>query len=97
LLNVLVDRRILFNKGIAGRNVSLWLVVVVIRNEVLYRIVGKKLFEFTIELRSECLVGGQNNSRTLMSLNDVCNCSNTLLMEGNRSPDGEAVTSWPRN
>ena len=42
-LYVLVDGRVLFNIGIRLRNISLWLVVVIIRHEVLHRVMRQEL------------------------------------------------------
>ncbi|KFB74344.1 MAG: hypothetical protein AW09_000373 [Candidatus Accumulibacter phosphatis] len=71
LLDVLVDRRILFDEQVACRNISLGLVVVVIGNKILDRVVGKELAEFGIELCSERLVGCQHQRRTAGSRDDV--------------------------
>jgi hypothetical protein len=57
LLDVLVDRRVLLDVEVARGNVRLGLVVVVVRDEVLDRVLREELAEFGIELRGERLVG----------------------------------------
>jgi len=47
------------------------LIVVVIRNEILYGIFRKKLFEFVVELRCQGFVVGKNEGRPLYLLDDV--------------------------
>ena len=65
LVELVVDGRFLLDINIAGRNVSLGLVVVVIRDEVLDRVVRKEALELVIELRRQRLVVRQNEGRTV--------------------------------
>src|SRR5579864_636629 len=60
LVQFVVDRGFFFDIDVAGGNVGLRLIVVVIRDEVLYRIRGKKLLELVIELGRQRLVVGQH-------------------------------------
>ena len=72
LLDVLVDRRILFDKQVTLRDVGLRLVVVVVRNEILHRIFGEKFAELRIQLRRQGLVGCQHQGRATLARNDIC-------------------------
>ena len=56
LLDVLVDRAVLLDVEVARRDVRLRLVVVVVRHEVLDRVVREELAELGVELRGERLV-----------------------------------------
>ena len=56
LLDVLVDRAVLLDVEIARRYVRFRLVVIVIRDEILDRVVWEKLAELGIELRGKRLV-----------------------------------------
>ncbi len=62
-LDVLVDRRILLDVDVGRRDVCLRLVVVVVRDEVLDRIVRKKLPELTVQLRRQRLVVRKDERR----------------------------------
>jgi hypothetical protein len=61
-LDLLVDRRILFDVGIARWHIGLGLVIVVVGDEVLDRIGGKELLELVAELSGERLVRGDHQS-----------------------------------
>ena len=63
LLDVLVDRAVLLDVEVARGNVGFRLVVIVVRDEILDRVVGKELAELGIELRRERLVGGEHQRR----------------------------------
>ncbi len=63
LLDVLVDARVLLDIQVAGRDIGLGLIVVVVGDEVLHRIVGKELSHLRIQLRRQRLVGRQNQRR----------------------------------
>ncbi len=63
LLDVLVDRAVLLDVEVARRNVRLGLVIVVVRDEVLDRVVRKELAEFGVQLRGERLVGCEHERR----------------------------------
>ena len=73
LLDVLVDGGVLLDVGIAGRDVGLGLVVVVVGDEVLHRVVGEELPHLPVELGRQGLVGGQNEGRALHLLDHVGN------------------------
>ena len=63
LIDLIIDRRILGNIGIRRRDVCLRLVVIVIGDKVLYGVMRKEFLEFTLELRGQCLIVGDNNRR----------------------------------
>ena len=71
LLDVLVNRRIFFNKQVALRHIGLGLVVVVVTDEVLHRIFGKKLAEFAVQLGGQRLVGRKHNGRAPQTRNHI--------------------------
>jgi hypothetical protein len=56
LLDVLVDRRVLLDEGVAAGDVRLGLVVVVVADEVLDGVLREELLELAVELRGERLV-----------------------------------------
>src|SRR5439155_10395218 len=58
LVDLLVPRGVLLDVRVAARDVRLGLVVVVVRDEVLDRVVREELFELPVELRGEGLVLG---------------------------------------
>ena len=60
LFNLLVDRQIFFDIGIANRQIGLRLVVVVIRNKILYGIFRKERFELAVQLGGECFIVTQH-------------------------------------
>ena len=55
-LHVGVDRRVLLDVGVGLRDVGLWLVVVVVRDEVLDRVVREEFSQLVGELRGQRLV-----------------------------------------
>ena len=71
LFNFLVDGQILFDEGSARGDVGLWLIVVVVADEVLDQVVGKEFLEFTVELRSQGFVVAQHQSGSLRPLNHI--------------------------
>ncbi len=70
-LDVLVDQRVLLDIRIGARDVRLGLVVVVVRDEVLDRVVREELLELRGELRRERLVVGHDQRRPLDLLDHV--------------------------
>ena len=64
-VNLIIDRRILLDKSVAGRNVRFRLVVVVITDEVFNSVLGEKLFHLLGQLRSEALVWSEYQRRAL--------------------------------
>ena len=72
-LNLVVDAQILLNVGVRHGNVGFGLIVVVIRNEILNRVVREKLFKLAVELRRERLVVAQDERWTLRLLKHIGN------------------------
>ena len=62
-IDFFVDRRIFLDIRIARRDVSFWLVIIKVADEVMNFVVGEKLFEFTEQLGSESFVVRQNQRR----------------------------------
>ncbi|MPM64203.1 hypothetical protein SDC9_111089 [bioreactor metagenome] len=60
LVYFIVDRGIFFYIGISMRNVGLGLIIIIVGNEILHRVFGKKLLEFAAKLRRQCFVVCQN-------------------------------------
>ena len=69
LINLVIDRAILFDISIAGRHIGLGLVVIIVGNEVFHRVIGEKLLELTIKLAGQRFIMGDNQSR-LVDLSD---------------------------
>ncbi|MNC03522.1 hypothetical protein D3C75_509330 [compost metagenome] len=61
-INLFVNAGIFLNISIGGGNVRLWLVIVVVADEIVYRIIREKLLKLTCQLGSQCLVM-RNNQR----------------------------------
>lgn len=59
LVYLVVYSGILFDIGIRGRNIGFRLIVVIVRDEIFYRVFREKLSEFGAELRRESLVGAR--------------------------------------
>ena len=64
-IDLVVDRRVLLDVGVARGDVGLGLVVVVVADEVLDPVVREELAHLLRELRGEALVGGEDQGRTL--------------------------------
>ena len=69
-----VDCRIFLNIGIARRDVSFWLVIIKITDEIMNFVVREKLFEFTKQLSSESFVVRQNQRRHIPLGDNVRHC-----------------------
>ena len=70
-VDLFVYHRLLFDVGIRPRDIGFRLVIIVIADEILDCVFGKKSFEFPEKLRGERLVGGQLNRRTLSRFNNL--------------------------
>jgi hypothetical protein len=68
-IDVLVDRRVLFDVRIRRRHVRFGLVVVVVGDEVLDRVSRKELLQFTVQLGGEGLVVAHHQGREACLLN----------------------------
>ena len=79
-VNFVVDRRILFDKCVAGGNVRLGLVVVVIADEILDSVLWKKFFHLLCQLGGEALIWSKYQRWTLYrfdSPSDGCGFTRT--------------------
>jgi len=73
LLDMLVNGRVLLDKGIGRRHIGLGLVVVVVGNEVLHGIVREEILELAIQLGCQGFIVSQHNRRALDALNHIGN------------------------
>ena len=69
-LDLVVDRRVLLDVGVGLRDVRLWLVVVVVRHEVLDGVARQQLAELVRKLRGQRLVGSHDEGRSLEFLDE---------------------------
>ena len=70
-VDLLVGGGVLFNIGVRLRHVGLRLVVVVVGNEILHRVVGKKFPELLAQLGGQRLVMGQHQRGPVDALDDL--------------------------
>ena len=70
-IDFFVDRRIFLDIGIARRDVSFWLVIIKIADEIMNFVVREKLFEFAEQLGSESFVVRQNQCRHVPLSNNI--------------------------
>ena len=73
LVDLLVDGKVLFDVSVGHRDVGFRLVVVVIRHEILDRIIGKEILELAVQLRGQRLVVRQHQSGSVQAGNGVGN------------------------
>ena len=64
-VNLIIDRRILFDERVARRDIRLRLVIVVIGDEVLHPIIREELSHLLSQLCGKTLIGRQNQRRPL--------------------------------
>ncbi len=64
-VDVLVDGRVFFNVGVGGRNIRLGLIVVVVRDEILHRVLRKQRLVLRVQLGGENLVGREDQGGTI--------------------------------
>jgi hypothetical protein len=69
--DLVVHHRVLLDVGIGFRDVSLGLVEIEVRDEILHPVLREEFFELAIELRAKGLVMNQNKGRAIEGLNDV--------------------------
>ncbi len=70
-VDLVVDLRFFLDVGVGAGDIGLWLVIVVVGNEILYRVLGKEPLELAVKLRRERLVGGEDYRRALGCLDDL--------------------------
>ena len=71
LIDLVVDGGILFNVSIRGRNVSLRLIIIVIRYKIFYGILWEKFLHFPVKLRRQRLIVGNDERWLVQCLNDI--------------------------
>ena len=55
-VDLIIDGRVLLNIGIAGGNIRLRLIIIIVADKVLNRAVGKEGAELAAQLRRQCLI-----------------------------------------
>ena len=70
-VNLFVDLAFFFYVGVRAGDIGLWLVVVVIADEIFDRIVGEEVLELTIKLGGQRFIRGQYDGRALGFLDDL--------------------------
>ena len=68
---MLVDRAVFFNKQVALRNVSFWLVVVVVADEIFDCVLREKFAEFAVELSGQGFVRRKDDGGTAHAGNHI--------------------------
>ena len=68
---MLVDRAVFFNEQVALRDVSFWLVVVVVADEIFDRVLREKFAEFAVKLCSQGFVGRKDDGRSPHARNHI--------------------------
>ncbi len=63
---------VFFNICVGARQIGLRLVVIVIADEILYGIIGKKGLEFAVKLGCKSLVVSYDKGRSLCFFDDIC-------------------------
>ena len=71
LIDLVVDGEVFLDVSVGGRDVSLWLIVIIVGHEILYGIVREKGLELSVELCRKRLVVAQDEGRALQALDDV--------------------------
>ena len=70
-VDLVVDGRVLFDVGVGGRDIRLRLVVIVVRDEVLDRVVRKQFLELCTQLTRQRFVVGQDQCGAICLRDDV--------------------------
>ena len=70
-VDLLVDLAFLLDIGVRPRHIGFGLIVVIVADKVFDGVFGKEPFEFAVELRSQRLVGRQDDRRALRGLNHL--------------------------
>ena len=71
LFNVFVDGGIFLDEGIRRRHIGFRLVVIVVRHEILHRVIRKELLELAVQLRRQGLVVGHDDGGPLHVLDHI--------------------------
>jgi hypothetical protein len=64
-VDLFVDLGFLLDIGVGTRHIGLWLIIVIVADEIFHRVLGKELFELAVKLGGQRLVGGQDDGRAL--------------------------------
>ena len=70
-VNLFIDRCLFLDIGSTLHDIGLWLVIVIVRDEIMHRILWKKLLEFLSELRSEGFIVRHDEGGTLELRDDI--------------------------
>ena len=60
LVNLIIDRAVLLDIGIARRNIGLRLVVIIVGDKIFNRIVRKELLKLAVKLTGQGLIVGDD-------------------------------------
>ncbi len=71
LVELVIDGRFFFDIKVRGRNVSLGLIIVVIRDEIFHRVVRKEALEFVVKLGRQGFVVRHHNRGPVGLLNHL--------------------------
>jgi hypothetical protein len=71
LIDVVIDERVFLDIGVAGWDIGLWLVIIVITHKKFDCILREKLLKFPVELGCQGLVMGNDQGGSLYPLNYV--------------------------
>ena len=71
LVNLIIDRAIFLDISIARWHIGFWLVVIVVRDEILDRILWKEFLELPIELSRQRFIVGDDQGRLIDLGNDL--------------------------
>ncbi len=74
LVYFVINLQFLFNVSIRTRDVSLRLIVIIIRHKIFHSVVRKKLTQLIAKLSSESFVVCDNNGGLVNFFNDICHC-----------------------
>ena len=71
-VDLVVDKRVLFNIHILARDIRLGLVIIVVRHKKLHRVFGEKLAHFGADLCCERFVGLKDQHGAVALLDNIC-------------------------
>ena len=71
-IDFIINRCILLDVRIARRDIRFWLIKIVVRYKVFYRIIREETFKLAAKLSSQCFIMGDNQGRFLNRLDDLC-------------------------
>ncbi len=70
-LDLFINRRVFLDVSVGARDVSLWLVVIEVADEILHRVAREELLELRVELRRERLVMRNDERRPVEFTDDI--------------------------